>query len=72
MRQANTHNRKVYAMITVRLTARDAAGRIVFFTIGMGMSYGSAHAQARTNLRARMVREPRKADTVRRIIPEVI
>lgn len=59
-------------MIEVQLTARDANGAALFFTIGMGVNYAAAKASARVGYRARVAADAKLAGKVAAIEAEAI
>lgn len=59
-------------MQTVQITALDAMGRVVMFTLGMGRTIAAARAAAKTGMTARLHRERVKAGMVRKFVSEAI
>lgn len=59
-------------MITVQVTAYDAAGREVCFAIGMATRVGAAKFAASQGLRARLSCNPALAAKARRFVAEVL
>lgn len=59
-------------MIEVQLTALDAAGRIVAFTMGMARNYAAAVAAARVGMRARIAASPALLAKVRSFAAEAV
>lgn len=58
-------------MIEVQLTAIDATGRVVGFTMGMARSYAAAVVAAKTGMRARLA-SPSFAAKVRSFAVEAL
>jgi len=59
-------------MIEVQLTARDAKGGALFYTLGLGVNFVAAKAAAKVGYRARIAADAKLAGKVAAIEAEAI